>query len=67
MIFHHLNGSHIVMTDTVGGYAVFSAEQIGAFDIEFVDILSLIFYLAVSATSMPGIRFKTSPILRSSA
>lgn len=55
------------MTDTVGGYAVFSAEQIGAFDIEFVDILSLIFYLAVSATSMPGIRFKTSPILRSSA
>ena len=53
------------MTDAVGGYAIFTAEKVGAFDIELVDVLALILNLAVLATSMPGIRFSTSPMERS--
>lgn len=47
MIFHHLDRTHIVMIDAVGGYAIFTAEKVGAFDIELVDVLALILNLAV--------------------
>ncbi len=46
MVLHYLDCSHIIMAYTVGGYAVLAAEQVGAFDVELVDVLTLILYLA---------------------
>ena len=34
------------MIDSVGGYAVFAAKQVGTFDIKLVDVLALILYFA---------------------
>ena len=48
MILHHLHSPHILMVDTVGGNAIFTPEQVGALDIEFVDGLPLIFDFAVA-------------------
>ncbi len=47
MILHYLDRTHIVMAYAVGCYAVFASEQVRAFDVELVDVLSLILYLAV--------------------
>ncbi len=46
MVLHHLDRAHILMAYAVCCYAVFAAEEVGAFDIEFVDVLSLVLYLA---------------------
>ena len=46
MVLHHLDRPHILVAYAVGGDAVFTAEQVGAFDIELVYVLALILYLA---------------------
>ncbi len=46
MVLHDLDRTHILMAYAIGGYAVFTTEQVRAFDIELVDVLALILDLA---------------------
>ncbi len=45
MVLQHLHCPHIVMAYTVGGYAVFAAQQIRPLYIEFIDVLATVLYL----------------------
>ncbi len=47
VVLHNLDRADIIMAYAVGGYAVAATEKIRAFDIELVDVLSLILYLSV--------------------
>lgn len=47
MVLHYLDRAHTLMVYAVGGYAVFAAEKIGAFDVELVDVLALILDSAI--------------------
>ena len=42
MVLHDLDSPDIIVADAVSGDAVFAAEQVGAFYVEFVDVLALI-------------------------
>lgn len=46
MLLHDLHRADIVVGDAVSCYAVFSAEQVAALDVEPIDVLSLILYLS---------------------
>ena len=46
MVLHHLYRAHILVAYAVGGNTVFAAEEVGALNIELVDVLALVLYLA---------------------
>ncbi len=58
MVLHYLYRADIFVADTVGGDAVFSAEEVGTFNIKFVDILALILYFAALGHIYAGHTFQ---------
>ena len=46
MVLHYFNSSDILVADAIRSDAVLAAKQVGTFDVELVDILALILYLA---------------------
>ena len=47
MVLHDLYRADILVADSVGRYAVFAAQQVGTFNVEFVDVFALILDLSV--------------------
>ncbi len=47
VVLENLHSTHVVVVDAFGGNPVFASEQVVALDVEFVDVLTLVFDLTL--------------------